>query len=286
MDNTNIVEFHNITFCYDADEGEQQPEPAIRDFTFNVKKGEFVAVLGHNGSGKSTVAKLSNSILIPNEGKVLVKGMDTADEDLSYEIRKTVGVVFQNPDNQIVASIVEEDVAFGPENLGLPREEIRKRVDDSLKAVGMYEYRHHEPHKLSGGQKQRVAIAGIIAMRPECIFLDEPTAMLDPKGRKEVMDTVIKLNKEYGMSVVFITHFMEEAVLADRVAVIDNSRLLLEGTPKEVFKQEDLLRSVGLDIPQITNLAREMKKSGVKVDDSILTLNEFVENITALLGDK
>ena len=286
MDNTNIVEFHNVTFCYDADEGEQQPEPAIRDFTFNVKKGEFVAVLGHNGSGKSTVAKLSNSILIPNEGKVLVKGMDTADEDLSYEIRKTVGVVFQNPDNQIVASIVEEDVAFGPENLGLPREEIRKGVDDSLKAVGMYEYRHHEPHKLSGGQKQRVAIAGIIAMRPECIFLDEPTAMLDPKGRKEVMDTVIKLNKEYGMSVVFITHFMEEAVLADRVAVIDNSRLLLEGTPKEVFKQEDLLRSVGLDIPQITNLAREMKKSGVKVDDSILTLNEFVENITALLGDK
>ncbi len=286
MDNTNIVEFHNVTFCYDADEGEQQPEPAIRDFTFNVKKGEFVAVLGHNGSGKSTVAKLSNSILIPNEGKVLVKGMDTADEDLSYEIRKTVGVVFQNPDNQIVASIVEEDVAFGPENLGLPREEIRKRVDDSLKAVGMYEYRHHEPHKLSGGQKQRVAIAGIIAMRPECIFLDEPTAMLDPKGRKEVMDTVIKLNKEYGMSIVFITHFMEEAVLADRVAVIDNSRLLLEGTPKEVFKQEDLLRSVGLDIPQITNLAREMKKSGVKVDDSILTLNEFVENITALLGDK
>lgn len=286
MDNTNIVEFHNVTFCYDADEGEQQHEPAIRDFTFNVKKGEFVAVLGHNGSGKSTVAKLSNSILIPNEGKVLVKGMDTADEDLSYEIRKTVGVVFQNPDNQIVASIVEEDVAFGPENLGLPREEIRKRVDDSLKAVGMYEYRHHEPHKLSGGQKQRVAIAGIIAMRPECIFLDEPTAMLDPKGRKEVMDTVIKLNKEYGMSVVFITHFMEEAVLADRVAVIDNSRLLLEGTPKEVFKQENLLRSVGLDIPQITNLAREMKKSGVKVDDSVLTLNEFVENITALLGDK
>ena len=286
MDNTNIVEFHNVTFCYDADEGEQQPEPAIRDFTFNVKKGEFVAVLGHNGSGKSTVAKLSNSILIPNEGKVLVKGMDTADEDLSYEIRKTVGVVFQNPDNQIVASIVEEDVAFGPENLGLPREEIRKRVDDSLKAVGMYEYRHHEPHKLSGGQKQRVAIAGIIAMRPECIFLDEPTAMLDPKGRKEVMDTVIKLNIEYGMSVVFISHFMEEAVLADRVAVIDNSRLLLEGTPKEVFKQEDLLRSVGLDIPQITNLAREMKKSGVKVDDSVLTLNEFVENITALLGDK
>ena len=286
MDNTNIVEFHNVTFCYDADEGEQQPEPAIRDFTFNVKKGEFVAVLGHNGSGKSTVAKLSNSILIPNEGKVLVKGMDTADEDLSYEIRKTVGVVFQNPDNQIVASIVEEDVAFGPENLGLPREEIRKRVDDSLKAVGMYEYRHHEPHKLSGGQKQRVAIAGIIAMRPECIFLDEPTAMHDPKGRKEVMDTVIKLNKEYGMSVVFITHFMEEAVLADRVAVIDNSRLLLEGTPKEVFKQENLLRSVGLDIPQITNLAREMKKSGVKVDDSVLTLNEFVENITALLGDK
>lgn len=286
MDNTNIVEFHNVTFRYDADEGEQQSEPAIRDFTFNVGKGEFIAILGHNGSGKSTVAKLSNSILIPNEGQVLVKGMDTADEDLAYEIRKTVGVVFQNPDNQIVASIVEEDVAFGPENLGLPREEIRKRVDDSLKAVGMYEYRHHEPHKLSGGQKQRVAIAGIIAMRPECIFLDEPTAMLDPKGRKEVMETVTKLNREYGMSVVFITHFMEEAALADRVAVIDNSRLLLEGTPKDVFRQEDLLRSVGLDIPQITQLAREMKKSGVGVDDSVLTLDEFVENITDLLGDK
>ncbi len=286
MDNTNIVEFHNVTFRYDADEGEQQPEPAIRDFTFNVKKGEFVAILGHNGSGKSTVAKLSNSVFIPNEGQVLVNGMDTADENLAYEIRKTVGVVFQNPDNQIVASIVEEDVAFGPENLGLPREEIRKRVDDSLKAVGMYEYRHHEPHKLSGGQKQRVAIAGIIAMRPECIFLDEPTAMLDPQGRKEVMETVMKLNTDYGMSVVFITHFMEEAALADRVAVINNSRLLLDGTPKEVFGQEKLLRSVGLDIPQITQLAREMKKSGVGIDDSILTVDEFVENITDLLGDK
>lgn len=286
MDNSNIVEFHNVTFRYEADEGEQQPEPAIRDFTFNVKKGEFIAILGHNGSGKSTVAKLSNSILVPDEGKVLVKGMDTADEDLAYEIRKTVGVVFQNPDNQIVASIVEEDVAFGPENLGLPREEIRKRVDDSLKAVGMYEYRHHEPHKLSGGQKQRVAIAGIIAMRPECIFLDEPTAMLDPKGRKEVMETVTKLNREYGMSIVFITHFMEEAALADRVAVIDNSRLLLDGTPKEVFEQEELLRSVGLDIPQITRLSRELKKSGVNVDGSVLTVDEFVENITDLLGDK
>ncbi len=286
MDNSNIVEFHNVTFRYDADEGEQQPEPAIRDFTFNVKKGEFVAILGHNGSGKSTVAKLSNSVFIPNEGQVLVNGMDTADENLAYEIRKTVGVVFQNPDNQIVASIVEEDVAFGPENLGLPREEIRKRVDDSLKAVGMYEYRHHEPHKLSGGQKQRVAIAGIIAMRPECIFLDEPTAMLDPQGRKEVMETVMKLNTDYGMSVVFITHFMEEAALADRVAVINNSRLLLDGTPKEVFGQEKLLRSVGLDIPQITQLAHEMKKSGVGIDDSILTVDEFVENITDLLGDK
>lgn len=286
MDNSNIVEFHNVTFRYDADEGEQQPEPAIRDFTFNVKKGEFVAILGHNGSGKSTIAKLSNSVFIPNEGQVLVNGMDTADENLAYEIRKTVGVVFQNPDNQIVASIVEEDVAFGPENLGLPREEIRKRVDDSLKAVGMYEYRHHEPHKLSGGQKQRVAIAGIIAMRPECIFLDEPTAMLDPQGRKEVTETVMKLNTDYGMSVVFITHFMEEAALADRVAVINNSRLLLDGTPKEVFRQEKLLRSVGLDIPQITQLAREMKKSGVGIDDSILTVDEFVENITDLLGDK
>ncbi|MDD7344400.1 MAG: energy-coupling factor transporter ATPase, partial [Ruminococcus sp.] len=252
----------------------------------SIEEGSFVAVLGHNGSGKSTLAKHFNGILLPTSGKVLVDGIDTTDESRIYDIRQTVGMVFQNPDNQIVATIVEEDVAFALENLGVPPDEIRRRVDEALKTVDMYEYRDHAPHQLSGGQKQRVAIAGIIAMRPRCIVMDEPTAMLDPKGRKEVMDTVIKLNKEYGMSVVFITHFMEEAVLADRVAVIDNSRLLLEGTPKEVFKQEDLLRSVGLDIPQITNLAREMKKSGVKVDDSILTLNEFVENITALLGDK
>ncbi|MDD7344870.1 MAG: energy-coupling factor transporter ATPase [Ruminococcus sp.] len=279
MDNTNIVEFHNVTFCYDADEGEQQPEPAIRDFTFNVKKGEFVAVLGHNGSGKSTVAKLSNSILIPNEGKVLVKGMDTADEDLSYEIRKTVGVVFQNPDNQIVASIVEEDVAFGPENLGLPREEIRKRVDDSLKAVGMYEYRHHEPHKLSGGQKQRVAIAGIIAMRPECIFLDEPTAMLDPKGREEVMQTVKRLNSELGITIVLVTHFMDEAVQADRVIVVDSGRLVMDGKPKEVFSKVEKLRSYGLDVPQSTELCHVL---GIK--EGVIGIDECVDEISKYLG--
>ncbi len=286
MDKNNIVEFHNVTFSYSADEGEEQLEPAINGFSLNIKCGEFIAILGHNGSGKSTLAKLSNSILVPTDGKVLVDGMDTADEEKVYDIRKTVGVVFQNPDNQIVASIVEEDVAFGPENLGLPREEIRKRVDSSLKAVGMYEYRNHEPHKLSGGQKQRVAIAGIIAMRPKCIFLDEPTAMLDPKGRREVLDTIKKLNEEFGISIVLITHFMEEAALADRVVVVDSSRLLLEGTPKEVFSQGKLLESVGLDIPQITQLANALKDDGIGLPDSVLTLDEFVENVTNLLGEK
>lgn len=286
MDKNNIVEFHNVTFSYSVDEGEEQLEPAINGFSLNIKRGEFLAVLGHNGSGKSTLAKLSNSILVPTDGKVLVDGMDTADEEKVYDIRKTVGVVFQNPDNQIVASIVEEDVAFGPENLGLPREEIRERVDSSLKAVGMYEYRNHEPHKLSGGQKQRVAIAGIIAMRPKCIFLDEPTAMLDPKGRREVLDTIKKLNEEFGISIVLITHFMEEAALADRVVVVDSSRLLLEGTPKEVFSQGKLLESVGLDIPQITQLANALKDDGINLPDSVLTLDEFVENVTNLLGEK
>lgn len=219
-----------------------------------------MAILGHNGSGKSTLAKLSNSILLPESGKVLVNGMDTADESLSYDIRRTVGVVFQNPDNQIVASVVEEDVAFGPENLGVPPEEIRKRVDNALKAVGMYEYRKHEPHKLSGGQKQRVAIAGMIAMLPECIVLDEPTAMLDPRGRKEVMDTILKLNREMGMTVVFITHFMEEAVRASRVIVMDNAEILMDGTPREVFRQADRVKAAGLDVPKPAELARALQK--------------------------
>lgn len=280
----NIIEFQNVSFRYEADESEKPLPLCVEHVNLNIKKGDFVAVLGHNGSGKSTLAKLSNSILIPESGRVLVNGMDTADEDLSYDIRRTVGVVFQNPDNQIVASIVEEDVAFGPENLGVPPEELRRRVDDALKAVGMYEYRHHEPHKLSGGQKQRVAIAGMIAMLPECIVLDEPTAMLDPKGRKEVMDTVRRLNRECGMTVVFITHFMEEAAEADRVVVMDNAKILLDSTPQEVFSKADLLKKIGLDVPKAAALAAELRANGIPIRGNVLTADALADNILELLG--
>lgn len=281
----NIIEFQNVSFRYEADESEKTLPLCVENVSLNIKKGDFVAVLGHNGSGKSTLAKLSNSILIPESGRVLVDGMDTADESLSYDIRRTVGVVFQNPDNQIVASIVEEDVAFGPENLGVPPDELRRRVDDALKAVGMYEYRHHEPHKLSGGQKQRVAIAGMIAMLPECIVLDEPTAMLDPKGRKEVMDTVRRLNRERGMTVVFITHFMEEAAAADRVVVMDNAKILLDGTPQAVFSKAELLKKIGLDVPKAAALAAELRANGIPIRDGVLTADSLADNILELLGD-
>ncbi len=281
----NIIEFQDVSFRYEADESEQPLPLCVEHVSLNIKKGDFVAVLGHNGSGKSTLAKLSNSILIPESGRVLVDGMDTADESLSYDIRRTVGVVFQNPDNQIVASIVEEDVAFGPENLGVPPEELRRRVDDALKAVGMYEYRHHEPHKLSGGQKQRVAIAGMIAMLPECIVLDEPTAMLDPKGRKEVMDTVRRLNRERGITVVFITHFMEEAAEADRVVVMDDAKIVLDGTPQAVFAQSELLKSIGLDIPKAAALSAELRANGVPVRADVLTADALADNILELLGE-
>lgn len=281
----NILEFQNVSFRYEGSSEKEQLPLAVRDVSFSVKKGDFVAILGHNGSGKSTLAKLSNSILLPESGKVLVNWMDTADESLSYDIRRTVGVVFQNPDNQIVASVVEEDVAFGPENLGVPPEEIRKRVDNALKAVGMYEYRKHEPHKLSGGQKQRVAIAGMIAMLPECIVLDEPTAMLDPRGRKEVMDTILKLNREMGMTVVFITHFMEEAVRASRVIVMDNAEILMDGTPREVFRQADRVKAAGLDVPKPAELARALQKRGVPMPDDILTASEFTEYFLKRFGE-
>ena len=286
MQNDNIIEFQNVSYRYEADDGEEKLPLVVNNISLNFKKGDFIAILGHNGSGKSTLAKLSNSILIPESGKVLVNGMDTADEDLSYDIRRTVGVVFQNPDNQIVATIVEEDVAFGPENLGVPPEEIRKRVDSALKAVGMYEYRGHEPHKLSGGQKQRVAIAGIIAMLPECIVLDEPTAMLDPRGRKEVMDTCIKLNREMGMTVVFITHFMEEAVLANRVIVMDDAKIILDGTPKQVFHNSELLKKVGLDVPETAKLANDLRESGAPLPEDILSADEFSDEILKLLRRK
>ena len=281
----NILEFQNVSFRYEGSSEKEQLPLAVRDVSFSVKKGDFVAILGHNGSGKSTLAKLSNSILLPESGKVLVNGMNTADESMSYDIRRTVGVVFQNPDNQIVASVVEEDVAFGPENLGVPPEEIRKRVDNALKAVGMYEYRKHEPHKLSGGQKQRVAIAGMIAMLPECIVLDEPTAMLDPRGRKEVMDTILKLNREMGMTVVFITHFMEEAVRASRVIVMDNAEILMDGTPREVFRQADRVKAAGLDVPKPAELARALQKRGVPMPDDILTASEFTEYFLKRFGE-
>lgn len=281
----NILEFQNVSFRYEGSSEKEHLPLAVRNVSFAVKKGDFVAILGHNGSGKSTLAKLSNSILLPESGKVLVNGMDTADESLSYDIRRTVGVVFQNPDNQIVASVVEEDVAFGPENLGVPPEEIRKRVDNALKAVGMYEYRKHEPHKLSGGQKQRVAIAGMIAMLPECLVLDEPTAMLDPRGRKEVMDTILKLNREMGMTVVFITHFMEEAVRASRVIVMDNAEILMDGTPREVFRQADRVKAAGLDVPKPAELARALQKKGVPMPDDILTASEFTEYFLKRFGE-
>lgn len=286
MQNDNIIEFQNVSYRYEADDGEEKLPLVVNNVSLNIKKGDFIAILGHNGSGKSTLAKLSNSILIPESGKVLVNGMDTADEDLSYDIRRTVGVVFQNPDNQIVATIVEEDVAFGPENLGVPPEEIRKRVDNALKAVGMYEYRDHEPHKLSGGQKQRVAIAGIIAMLPECIVLDEPTAMLDPRGRKEVMDTCIKLNREMGMTVVFITHFMEEAVLANRVIVMDDAKIILDGTPKQVFHNSELLKKVGLDVPETAKLTNDLRESGAPLPEDILSADEFSDEILKLFRRK
>lgn len=270
MDNKLLV-FENVTYTYEED-----GPAALQSVSFSVEKGEFIVILGHNGSGKSTIAKLSNSIYLPTEGKVYVNGMDTQVEENEMNCRKTIGVVFQNPDNQIVASIVEEDVAFGPENLCIEQKELRKRVDEALQSVGMYDYRMHETHKLSGGQKQRVAIAGILAMKPQCIVLDEPTAMLDPKGRREVMKAVQKLNREEGITVLFITHFMEEAVEADRVMVVDDGKILLDGTPAEVFKKSDLLRQVGLDVPEVARLAAALRENGCELGD-VLTEDAFVE---------
>lgn len=261
-----FISVQNVTFRYEG-----KTQPVLSDVSFEVKKGEFVAVLGHNGSGKSTIAKHLNAMLTPESGKVFIDGMDTADENLTYDIRRKVGLVLQNPDNQLVASIVEEDVAFGPENLGIPSDEIRERVDEALKAVDMYEYRLNAPYKLSGGQKQRVAIAGIIAMKPDCIVLDEPTAMLDPKGRAEVLDTITKLNKENGITVVMITHYMEEAVLADKVFVMDGGKMLTSGTPREVFSQVELMKRHRLDVPQATELCHKLRACGVDIRDLPLT---------------
>lgn len=276
-----IIKFDNVSFAYELeDEGVVN---AVNDFSLEVPEGQFLAVLGHNGCGKSTVAKLINGILVPNKGKVTVEGMDTSDEEKTVDIRKTVGMVFQNPDNQIVATIVEDDVAFGPENLGVEPSEIRKAVDSALKAVGMYEFRKREPHRLSGGQKQRVAIAGIIAMNTKCIVMDEPTAMLDPQGRKEVMDTVMKLNREFGITVILITHYMDEAVKADRVIVMDGGRIAMDGTPKEVFRNVERMKKLGLDVPQATELAYRLRKKGFKLPEDILDENECAEAILKVL---
>ena len=275
----NFIEFQNVTFSYDEDEENNLGETVIENFSLQIKKGDFVAVLGHNGCGKSTIAKLCNGINIPQSGKVLVEGIDTADEEKINDIRQKVGMVFQNPDNQIVATIVEDDVAFGPENLGVEPKEIRFRVDEALKRVGMYDFRLSEPHKLSGGQKQRVAIAGIIAMQPDCIVLDEPTSMLDPRGRKEVMDTVKMLNEDYGITVILITHYMDEAAKAKRVIVMEKGEVILDGKPREVFSHIDTLKKVGLDVPESTFLARELKKEGVDIKGDILTADELISEI-------
>lgn len=276
---SSIIEFDNVTFKYNEEDVAEKD--VLRNITLSFEKGSFVAVLGHNGSGKSTLAKLTNAILVPNSGKVLVDGIDTADEERKNDVRRTVGMVFQNPDNQIVATIVEDDVAFGPENLGVEPDEIRRRVDESLKAVRMYDYRFHEPHKLSGGQKQRVAIAGVIAMQTDCIVLDEPTAMLDPRGRKEVMETVKRLNKEMGITVIFITHYMDEAVQADRVIVIDDGSVRFDGAPREVFSHIDEIKKIGLDVPQATELSYLLKKDGINLGD-VLTADEFVASFEKL----
>lgn len=276
-----LIEFQNVSFSYGTDEGEERVD-VIENLNLNIEKGSFTAVLGHNGSGKSTLAKLTNGILFPQQGKVLVDGSETKPDDSIFDIRKKVGMVFQNPDNQIVASIVEEDVAFGVENLGVPPQECRRRVDEAMKTVGIYEQRLKAPHKLSGGQKQRVAVAGIIAMKPECIVLDEPTAMLDPSGRAEVLETIKKLNKEEGITVVLITHYMDEAVQADRVVVMDGGQIVLDDTPQNVFAKVDEVKSYGLDVPQATELVHRMK---LKPEKTVLNADECVDYIVSLLED-
>lgn len=279
-----FLETQNLTFSYPAEEG-QLAEPVLQEVSLAIPEGQFVALLGHNGCGKSTLAKQFNAMLLPSGGAVYVDGMTTADEALTFEIRRRVGLVLQNPDNQLVASVVEEDVAFGPENLGVPPKEIRRRVDAALRDVDMYEYRHSAPHKLSGGQKQRVAIAGIIAMEPRCIVLDEPTAMLDPKGRQEVMGTLLRLNREKQITVVLITHYMEEAALADRVVVMNHGQVLLDGTPRQVFSQVELLKSHGLDVPQSTELCYELRRAGIPIQGDVLTPEECVQALERLLKE-
>lgn len=277
-----IIKTQELVFEYIRRDEEGNVEgitTAVDHVSLNVKPGSFIAILGHNGSGKSTLAKHINAILSPTEGTVWVDGMDTTDDEMLWKIRQCAGMVFQNPDNQIIGQIVEEDVGFGPENLGVPTKEIRERVEESLKAVGMYEYRKHSPNKLSGGQKQRVSIAGVLAMHPKIIVLDEPTAMLDPVGRKEVIRAARALNQVEGITIILITHYMEELVHADQVFVMDQGKIVMEGTPKEIFSQVEKLQSLRLTVPQVTMLAHELKKRGLELPDGILTVEEFLEAI-------
>lgn len=276
----NIIEVIDLEHVYKKEEGGSVN--ALKKVSLEVQKGEFLVIVGHNGSGKSTLAKHMNAILLPSGGKVYVDGIDTLQQESIWDIRQIAGMVFQNPDNQIVATIVEEDVAFGPENLGIPPKEIRLRIEKALRAVGMWEFRRKAPHLLSGGQKQRIAIAGVIAMKPQCIILDEPTAMLDPSGRKEVMDTIMKLNREEGITIVHITHFMDEAVHADRVVVMEEGKIALQGKPREVFSQVERLKKLGLDVPQVTELAFQLKKEGFNIPEDILTIDEMVMHLCQL----
>ena len=278
-----MLSAEQVHFQYDGDTPQVVPHAVLQGIDLTVERGSFVALLGHNGCGKSTLAKHFNALLLPSGGRVLVAGMDTADEQNTYPVRRTVGMVLQNPDNQLVSTIVEEDVAFGPENLGLPPDEICRRVEEALRTVGMWEYKDHSPHKLSGGQKQRIAIAGVLAMHPDCIVLDEPTAMLDPRGRQEVLDTVCRLNREQGMTVVLITHYMDEAAMADRVVVMDEGRVLLDGTPREVFAQADILQAVGLDVPQPTALCAALRARGIDLPEDILTPEECAAALLTLI---
>lgn len=283
-----LIACEHVSFAYNA-ETPSDAIPAVKDVSFSLGHGEYVVVLGHNGSGKSTLAKLLNMILTPASGRLFINGVDTTAADFSeddlFEVRRRIGMVFQNPDNQLVATIVEEDVAFGPENLGLPRAEIRHRVDEALAAVDMTAYAHHATHKLSGGQKQRVAIAGMIAMKPDCIVFDESTAMLDPRGRREVLDTMERLHREDGLTVVHITHYMEEAARADRILVMNDGELVMDGTPQEIFTQVERLRRLGLEVPQTVELLTDLRAAGIDVPTDALTADACVEAIMARLGE-
>ena len=279
-----MLRTENLTYSYPAGEENEQPTLALDGVTLAIERGSFTVILGHNGSGKSTLAKTFNAVLLPSGGRVYVDGMDTVDETLLLEIRRRVGMVFQNPDNQIVANVVEEDVAFAPENLGVPTEEIRRRVDAALKTVGMYEYRAHAPHLLSGGQKQRIAIAGVLAMRPQCIVLDEATAMLDPIGRSEVISTIERLNRDEGITVVLITHHMNEAEHADRVIVMNEGRVAMDGAPREVFAQVEKLKSIGLTVPDTVELLYELRGAGCDLPLTAITVDECADAIARCFG--